>query len=903
MPSATKSDFFLGTWDALTDTFTSALDLNDQTTFTIQHGGLKLPQPDKTIVLAGNIRTAGSVVPRWQYKERHIQVQFSLRGASLSAMVASIRTLLGILEAPPFCIKLALPGSSQDSYADVVAVKHDIPNDPQQLLAKVLTGLHIDFTCATFLRGDRVTLQNLVVNPGFEAPSGPGVTVFDDTFANVNAYTVAAGSAPSVASNVMTVPASSQVTFGSPAWGAINRWQIRFQAQANQVVNFCLHFTDANNLLFVESNTAVGTLQLYQTVGGTANSLAQATGIAYTAGNWYWLQMTQFPSVTGNPADVQATLFNDSAGAIGSSVATVGPVPTFDGVTALVGPMAIQTASTSVAVGGAFTNVQTVSLFGPGGWTPMTADAGGVGATGICAAAWEGLGQPSLNNLNCYDAGPVASFGAARIDLPPAGTVSAAWSTYGGGAPVGSSAISVTEGDTLAASCKVKSSGLSANALLYLIANEWDAGGGFLRFAVLQQVTGEQASWTTLSGSWTTGANCSYVSLALRMDDTTVAGESASATIWFDNVQCWNETTTGQSSMPYCELRFPQSPAQLMVSGIIGDFKAPTHLSLGTYLTSWAPGDKLTYVVGRRQVVSAAARLVGQPFDSSYAPLSKAPVLSSSAYGGWYLALTGTGSAFFIAGMPFGFTPDDLYGTYHLFTLGYSSEVVGNLPNVLLEAQSYETNYQWFADASGTILAQWRGPQTAPITAQNTWTIMDAGQVAVPLFPQGALTDPANHYGQIFPFLNDTNTVVGATLREGWNVLIPVDADVLLAIANNPTNSPLTVSNSWEWVYADGLLVNRGGQNDTAAWRVSTESGPTPNPAAGSGGPGTSSSGTINVTPTADPYLLLDPNGKTGSNANQLGVNQLAGFIADDAGDVLPLFAELQYSPQYLYPR
>ena len=47
-----------------------------------------------------------------------------------------------------------------------------------------------------------VTLDNQLANPSFEAPSGPGVQVFNDPFANVSAYATQAGGNPSVSSNV-----------------------------------------------------------------------------------------------------------------------------------------------------------------------------------------------------------------------------------------------------------------------------------------------------------------------------------------------------------------------------------------------------------------------------------------------------------------------------------------------------------------------------------------------------------------------------------------------------------------------------------------------------------------------------------------------------------------------------
>ena len=59
--------------------------------------------------------------------------------------------------------------------------------------------------------------------------------------------------------------------------------------------------------------------------------------------------------------------------------------------------------------------------------------------------------------------------------------------------------------------------------------------------------------------------------------------------------------------------------------------------------------------------------------------------------------------------------------------------------------------------------------------------------------------------------------------------------------------------------------------------------------------------GSLNVNLGADPYLTLDPT--IGVPGGALGVNQLAGYIADGQGNVLPLHTEIQYDPLYLWPR
>jgi hypothetical protein len=135
---------------------------------------------------------------------------------------------------------------------------------------------------------------------------------------------------------------------------------------------------------------------------------------------------------------------------------------------------------------------------------------------------------------------------------------------------------------------------------------------------------------------------------------------------------------------------------------------------------------------------------------------------------------------------------------------------------------------------------------------------------------------------------------------------LPIDGSLLVGLVNNPSNGGITVAGQWLWTYLDGLLVNRAAVGDAASATYSVESAPLPNPARGAGGPGTSTTGVINVNRAADPYLILDPAvslAAATSAAGGSGVNQLAGYVADQAGAVLPLHVELQYSPLYLYPR
>ena len=255
------------------------------------------------------------------------------------------------------------PNASAPVYLDVVGAASDLPEDEAEWLRLQREPIALAFVCRPGLRGDRVTLQNLAWNPGFNQGSQSAVTVWNDPIANANGYTTLAGSL-AVGSNLLQPGASTTFSFGSPAWGAINLFQVRWRWVTGLVVTFSVHYTDANNHLDVVCNGS--TLVLSQTVAGVAHSLASVAA-SLTSSLFVWLRVTQFPTAPGAPSYLQATLFADSAGTVGASIATAAG-PTFDGVTALSGVMAIGVNNNGLQIGGAFSNVLTVALFGPGGW-------------------------------------------------------------------------------------------------------------------------------------------------------------------------------------------------------------------------------------------------------------------------------------------------------------------------------------------------------------------------------------------------------------------------------------------------------------------------------------------------------------------------------------------------------
>ncbi|HEX6541922.1 MAG TPA: hypothetical protein VF040_09230, partial [Ktedonobacterales bacterium] len=297
----------LGYSDPLTDTFGahpllgSVIDLNDSVTFTlVSPSGLEIPTPPRTLVLAGNIRSQGEVATKAITRHNRTVTARLLvdPSANAAALIASIRTLLTWLSAPPqipITLQYQPFNGSAPVYLDVVGAAHNLPSDEGQWLRGQFELLTITFTCRPGMRGDRITLQNLVANPGFEQPSNGGVLAFLDSFANTNAYSLVAGSAPSVSGGVMTIPSGTKLQFGSPAWGAINLWQMRIQTPAGGWdFQASLHVTDANNALF--GNFFATGIEMHQMIDGVDHLQGSASFAALANSTWYWLTFTQFPA-------------------------------------------------------------------------------------------------------------------------------------------------------------------------------------------------------------------------------------------------------------------------------------------------------------------------------------------------------------------------------------------------------------------------------------------------------------------------------------------------------------------------------------------------------------------------------------------------------------------------------
>lgn len=1132
-PSGTQTTttFQVGTYTATSDTWTQVIDLNDQSTIWLMQSYPQMPQPEKVRVSSFNVRTPGEAIQRVQYKNRHIKIAISIRGNAAQSIVNTVHSLIGAVNNPPYTLRIALPKTAQYSYADVQNCVHDIPTDPLKLQQLAIVKATLDFECYPYLRGDRLVLQNLAVNPGFEAPSGPAVNVFADAFANVNAYAVQSGSTPttgpsnaytdavfanipasgavlryfrlgladdathaydsagtgatgtptasptqqvaglvsgdtdtcytfaSASSQWVSVPvtglptgnsavsffcrfkeaanpaaiatlmslgsaltthnilrmfvttagklacenantgtgtitgattittgaahdacvtwdsttltlyldgvsqgtatpgaqtvsssglgatigvtsgsgnyfngqidevcfysgalsgaqvtalhnagatgatgtvanaasfaAASRVSFGTPNWGAINTWALRFRYATSQVGTYYLHYTDANNNLAAQVASGANGFTLVHKVAGVATTIAQATAAPLQHEAWYWLQVTQFPFLSGNTPQLSVTLSYDNAGTVGATISTISGFTT-DAVTALSGKPQIAPTGAALVLGGLASGAgHSVGLFGPGAWTFQTA------GTGPAFGAWE-------QTSNLYANGPVTSYGAARIDANATGTLDAKWRLFTGGSPTYGWAIPVAAaGDVIFAGVNVKSSNLGNGATLKLEYTEYDLNGNSLRTGTLQTFTvsgGVQAAYAaalsfTVSGTWTTGASCAYVDLAIHAADT-VAANSANAIVWADNCQVYDQTSTGQTSMPYCELRFPQAPAQLIVTGLLGDAPSGCLLALGTFSSSpvLAGPQTLEIYAGRRGQSGDVGPLAGNIPNAQAA----SSVVASTAYGGWYQlspAVSGAGFTAFDLGSSLGQVLTNLKGTYHSLARLQSRQTTGNIANVYSNVQVRE-NLNGLDGPNLTANAA-----QVVLTVGQAWQTVDLGLVNLPPSPQGSLQDPSKV--NVRPQLNWEDLTGGGSVA--WFnsfAYVPVDSSVVIATFYIPT---AVNGGPAYWSYIDGTTPS----NPNWTWNsgvnaVGSGNFGLANPAQGLGGTGTLSSTGCSVNPASDPFLTLDPS-LTGANSAYGGVNQIVVSIADGSTSgalpALPVLGELQYSPLYLYPR
>lgn len=675
--------------------------------------------------------------------------------------------------------------------------------------------------------------------------------------ARVAAHYTAATTTPAASATTILIPADTNITFGNAAWSAVNQWQIRFRYQAGLTVQALLHATDANDWTGVQmqSGTANGFACL--SVGNSiTTSLATAT-VTLVPGVLYWLQLTQFPQIVASAAlatpYIQAILAVDTNGSVGSTIATLTGQLTV-GVSGK-----LQLCSNASALG---IWIHNVSLFGPGGWWFTNA------GTGIATGAWQ------QNSANTYSGGPISSVGAAVISPGATGSLDAYWTTYN---PTATATVTATAyglwpvgttNHTFQASVYLNSTGLvGASCTQSLRVVEFDSSGNQLRSTTLQSVTGNQ-SWTKLSGSLTTGANTLYLGLQIRAVDATNA--SANGVITVDNCSWWDQTQTGMLTMPYCELRFPQAPAQLVISGVMGDIPAPAQLLLGIYMSFFILSRSvvITCQLARRPIAVTSPQLVWGAGYAGSIPSGQSMVLDTSAWGGCYHK-TPTG------GNNTGLSTDSATlqswnGQFHVLA---RAQITGaTTPSAIGLNMA-------FSQPNGT------SPSSTiyPFSANSSWTIGDTGYSV----PVGGLVSGLNNLTRnLVAAAPQVNGLVSFFLTN-YLAFLPVDGEmIIVSLKSTSTGS----GGGWSNFLHDGL------SGTVTYMSIITSSNDTflLDYFAPVGGGSTFQT----VQSLAASRMYVDP-ALVGANATH-GVNQFVMTATDDQYDILGCALDVIYSPCYL---
>jgi hypothetical protein len=488
----------------------------------------------------------------------------------------------------------------------------------------------------------------------------------------------------------------------------------------------------------------------------------------------------------------------------------------------------------------------------------------------------------------------VTSLASARIDAGPAGTLDASWYLYSGGTPAGTAAMGVkTVGNVIYAGCQVKSSGLANNATIKLKYTEYDSSGvatgasGTLQtFTVASAV---QAAWGaagsyTLSGHWTTGASCAFVGVSVQVQDSTSG--SVNAIVWLDNAQVWNSTVSNTTAMPYCELRFGNSPAQLLLSGLLGDMAAPASYLFGTRSAGFTGPGNVSFYIGIRERAGATAQLVSGG-DQFYCN-----TLDTSAFYGAKATMTG-GLSYSFAGRSNRQTLSDMLGAYRLLIrMSSAATAPTNLAALTIQPTSTMVyGATALQVASGKLIA-------APIVASSTTQVTDAGLLTAPMFDVGVGLDQTGvgvNFSESFADPSSANAIFN------YDALMPADENGTLV-----TGQMTFTTGSWSGVmqgYVDGsdMQLQRTDidVSSTMYWTLTYTTDLTPEKGiAGAAFGGVQVTMGINLGQDSVPQVY--PLAKVGSTS---GVNQGVGLIYDPSANVMPFIMDVVYSPLYLYPR
>jgi hypothetical protein len=675
----------------------------------------------------------------------------------------------------------------------------------------------------------------------------------------------AANTAPSTTSNTMLIPNGGREKFGTATWFGYNQWRTRFRFATGLTATFYAQYVDANNWYSIAITATAITIS--QDIAGTTTPLG-TQAIRLINGIQYWLTVSYLPA-TNQASPIIITINNDVAGVIGSTVIGTTSSFVFPNGTVIAAPTALQIAASgaTLGLGGNFNNVHFVSLFGPGAWTPTDTLTDSTYSTGVYA--WE------QTTSNTYAGGPVTSFGAGKMEIPASGKYNMAWIGGTGNGTV--FLCPVNANDVIGVLVALKATGIVSGTQKVWI-NEYNSSGTFLSQTAVSGMsrTGNTSGYTTMSGTYTVGGSTAFVAPVLNAFNTS-AGADAGGAIWWDNAQIYDQTWTGLSSMPYCELRFPQSPAQLVVSGIAGDVPAPTTIALGTYYASLGAPLSVNFALGRRSFANAGTQL--------YYVSGNTNTLDTTAFGGRYNLSTSTTFSSSTV-VPLTVTAAAMQGVYHGMARVFTTEstltnITGQVLNsVFLNATAAQT------------FAQVTTPGVPIFSAASTWTVGDFGQVNLPFESRlgfSGTRDLTKIFVDAIVSLTDTGST---TFRTNWGALLPVDGGIVMGSLTNPTLMG-ALTTVWPWLYIDG--TNAPYANLTR----SIETTSIANYTQGLGGIGTTSGNYISVISTGDPYLTVDPGVTVGGTS----VNQLLGILSDGNGAVQPLVCDIAYSPLYAMPK
>lgn len=243
-----------------------------------------------------------------------------------------------------------------------------------------------------------------------------------DSTGTLTYWTTLSG-APTIASNLASIPASTLPVAGHPDW-TDGTYTVRVipGTGASACLNVHVSGTSINNFNGVRCRITGTTLAIDKVLGGTATLNLASVPATTTAGTAYWLQ------VVASGTTYTANLYGDSSGAMGLSVATCTATITDAAVQS--GQIGLQSLSATSQFGGAYSNVCTASVALPG--APWNCQPAGSGWVTSEPAFYASPNQPFSGGLSAsiYFPPSTAASTTAFIYQPYANVPAVAGDTY-----------------------------------------------------------------------------------------------------------------------------------------------------------------------------------------------------------------------------------------------------------------------------------------------------------------------------------------------------------------------------------------------------------------------------------------------------------------------------------------